>query len=361
MDFGELYRKYDAELRPLCARLRGIYHRMQQQGYRAVFGDVEGEVLYMLLREARPRRVFEISPAAGFSTNYLLAALTANQTGELHSFELLREINGRPTADVIRSNLVPDLDTSRWTLHLGDARETVPAVAGEVDFALLDSSHEEWFARWYVETVFPRVRGWVMVQDIAFHDRIEPSGEARFVWDWAGREQVPLTMVGHVEQSVLHSGVRRGFAERRALECNSLLFQLPQTGRAALPTLNLSPDERIRQAEECVLRQDATGADRHLTEVMDILMTYPWRTNRHRLFFKTGQLYVRLGEPLQAERCFRRAVGAVLGGEPAQRAKGLRELWRLTRRQKLWRLAAEVGVMMVQDWVWNYRSWRIKR
>src|SRR5262245_52318279 len=48
--------------------------------------DHEGELLYMLVRELRPRTVFEISPWRGWSTNHLLAAVTKNGYGHLHSF-----------------------------------------------------------------------------------------------------------------------------------------------------------------------------------------------------------------------------------------------------------------------------------
>jgi predicted O-methyltransferase YrrM len=360
-DFTALYRQYDAELRPLALKLRRKFHEMQHAGFRAVFGDVEGEVLYLLIRESKPKTVFEISPAAGYSTNYILAALTANGSGELHSFELDTAINGQPTGRVIRGNLIEGLDTRRFHLHLGDARDTTQAVAGPIDLCLMDSCHEEWFARWYVETIFPRVQGWVMTQDIAFHDRLETSGEAKFVWDWAAKARLPFQLVGKIELELEQAGVRRGFAERRAMECNSLIFQLPQSGEAGQPTLNRSPEDALREAEECIARNDRARADEVLSATMSLVLQNTRRTNRHRLLFRMGQLFARMEEPGQAARCFQLALGIVMGGEPAQRAKGLRELSRLCRKEGLGAFAFQVWVNKMVDRVFNARSWRIPK
>lgn len=164
--------------------MREQFHAMQRRGHGTIFGDVEGELMYLLIRETQPDIAFEISPNAGWSTNYILAALTANQKGTLHSFELLTKLKGKPIEEVIRTNQHPEWDQNRFVLHVGDARQTVPLVPGTVDFLLIDSCHEDWFAEWYIQTVFPRVNGPAIVQDIAFVDEPVLSSDAEHFWAW---------------------------------------------------------------------------------------------------------------------------------------------------------------------------------
>jgi len=106
ISWTDLFRKYDSELCQVAQFLRRQFHTMQRLGQGTTFGDVEGELVYMLIRETRPEVVFEISPHAGWSTNYLLGALTANDKGILHSFEILPAIKGVPTEQVIRGNRI---------------------------------------------------------------------------------------------------------------------------------------------------------------------------------------------------------------------------------------------------------------
>lgn len=62
-------------------------------GRRAGFDDWsidpdEGKLLYALVRALKPGRVLEIGVREGASTAHLLAALTANGNGELHSYDI---------------------------------------------------------------------------------------------------------------------------------------------------------------------------------------------------------------------------------------------------------------------------------
>src|SRR5665213_553562 len=91
--FSALYSKYQSELVELTRELAPLRERMLAEGYGADFGDMEAEILYMLLREARPDKIAEISPCHGYSTNYILAALTRNNFGRVFSFEITKETN----------------------------------------------------------------------------------------------------------------------------------------------------------------------------------------------------------------------------------------------------------------------------
>jgi hypothetical protein len=110
-----------AEARVFIASLRAA-------GHSALLHDLEAEVSYMRVREARPRRVLEMSPYCGYSSFWLLAAVrdnggTGDARGRVDAFDLIdcaaRTLPASMTTD-------PSDGFRRWTLHQGDALELVP-------------------------------------------------------------------------------------------------------------------------------------------------------------------------------------------------------------------------------------------
>ena len=340
LDLIGLYEKYDAELRRVCGGLRRQYHLMLQRGHKVGFGDVEGEIVYLLLRETRPEVVFEISSAAGWSTNYVLAALTANQRGVCHSFELCRAIRGRPTERVIRSNQFPAWDQHRLVIHLGDAQATASDVNGTIGFLLLDGRHTADFAQWYIHELFPRVDGLVVVQDIAFDDHLEPSSEAQAFWHWAQTNRLGFTLIGAVEAELATQPLRRGFPERLWLRSNAVLFRLPHAGRGDVPTISNDLPNSSTLIQRALTCEQPELADALLNQAVTELMVSVHRANRHREFVDAGSVYAKLGGPGEASRCFRRALGVALLGDAQQRAKGLVELVDLFLIHRQYQLAA---------------------
>ena len=238
-------------------------------------------------------------------------------------------------------------DQKRLVVHIGDARQTVFDVDGPVNFLLLDSCHEDWFAEWYIETVFPRVSGPVIIQDIAFMDQVEPSSEARYVWAWADREHIQLTLLGSIEASLEPTGLRSGYAERRALRSNSVMFGLPPLQRGGLPELADSPETWVEQAESAITRGDYAAGDRFLNQTATYLLHTPARVNRHRLFLRAGKCYKQMGEIDEAQRCFQRALGVVVQADAQQRIKGMAELVGLYVSRRKWRLAMQTGALIL--------------
>lgn len=348
---AELYRRYAGELERVLRLLRRQFHAMERQGDKIAFGDVEGELLYMLLRERAPDVVFEIAAAAGWSTNYVLAALTANGKGVLHSFELMPRLGNRPTEAVIRANQSRAWDQQRLMVHIGDARHTVPQVRGTIDFVLLDGCHEDWFARWYIDTIFPRVDGFVLIQDVAFTDQLEPaadrpSSEASYVWSWLDRHQVPVTLLGAVEAALEPMAIRTGYPERKPVRSNAVLFSLPQTHHADLPGLAGSPEDMMKEAQRAIEAGKDLEADRLLNAVVSTLQCAVTRVNRHRLLFEAGLGYGRIGERGERQRCFQRALGMVVQEELFRRPQHLVELLEFFWRHRQWRLMAQTGTLM---------------
>lgn len=336
-----LYQKYHAELLVLSRRMRPLYHSMQDAGYGTTFGDVEGEVLYMLTRETHPSIAVEISPNAGWSTNYILAALTENNYGTLHSFEIADSLHGQATEGVIRRHQIPQSDQGRLQVHIGDARETVPQAVNAIDLLLLDSCHEAWFAQWYIAAVFPKVRGPILIQDIAFHDRVEPSSEARFVWQWIAEQGIRVDLIGVLERAIHATTLRRGFAERRGLRCNSIVVSAPFV-RGECPTLQPSADILLDEARTALQKGDHSTAVRLLDALVAEVRTDVTRVERHRLLLKAAALFVKIGDRAEARRCCQRAFGMVLELDRTQRLKALVELAPYFLKCRQWRLLLQV-------------------
>ena len=172
--FRRLHAKYADELASLSARLAAKRRAILDGGWSADFSDREGELLYITVREARPDVVVEISPCHGYSTNYILAALSSNGGGVVHSYELTAEVDGVPTEEVIRGNLLADLPGDALRVVVGDARAQEIPPAGVL---LIDSAHEDHFAAWAFETLIPRA-GYVLQHDlvVSSRDHYEPKG-----------------------------------------------------------------------------------------------------------------------------------------------------------------------------------------
>ncbi len=205
VELRALLARYADELAELDPLFREALAGIQSRGGVAQFADAEAALLYASLRETSPETVFEISPADGWSTNHILAALTRNGHGRLHSFELSPTArDGTPTEVALRRNLHPDFDGGRLEVHVGDARETVPAVPGTIDALLLDSAHEAWFAEWYLAEVLPRTRGVCGIHDIVGpggavkHERYF-DGEAYAILEWLGANRIAAVPAAELE------------------------------------------------------------------------------------------------------------------------------------------------------------------
>lgn len=211
---------------------------MERAGFSCAFNDVEGELLFLLVREFRPELVYEISPNSGFSTNYLLAAVTRNGTGRIEGFELIPEFFGRPSDAVIRGHFLEVCDPARYRLHVGDARRTVPVrLQSETpDFVLIDSCHEDFFAEFYVKELLPRCRGIAFVQDIAHFDpRAEHTTEAYYVLSFFHETGSRFLLTGAYEDGLNRAGVRERLRPRRPFRSNSVIVALPEPALERAP------------------------------------------------------------------------------------------------------------------------------
>lgn len=145
-------------------------------------GDTSlGELLYGLVRALRPRLAVETGVATGVTSAYVLAALSDNGSGELHSIDL-------PTRRFISAGYVgvavPGALRSRWHYHWGPARRLLPPILarhrGALQLFIHDSDHSYSNMRWELEQGWRALApgGWLAADDAELHTALDDVAAA---------------------------------------------------------------------------------------------------------------------------------------------------------------------------------------
>lgn len=156
------YSKYGAELKALHRTMNAYCVKP----VKCFSCTLEMELSYMRLRELKPRVVWEISPADGFSTVVILHALAANSNNAtLHSFDLF----GSSYKFLVGSDRFPLL-MPLWNFHKRNAQTLVSPDGilsskweGKLrplpppDYLYLDSKHNVEMATLYTSRLLPAV------------------------------------------------------------------------------------------------------------------------------------------------------------------------------------------------------------
>ena len=138
---------------------------------------------YAAVRALKPNCVIETGVANGVSSSYLLLALRKNGQGCLHSVGLADP--AFLPAGKEPGWLVPEWLRSGWQIHLGDARDILPSLFGQlgsIDVFIHDSLHTYEHMMWEFETAYPYLRpgGLLFADDAlwndAFHDFARKAG-----------------------------------------------------------------------------------------------------------------------------------------------------------------------------------------
>lgn len=121
-------------------------------------GPVAGRLLELLVWFGRPRRALEIGTFAGHSALAIAAALPPD--GRLDCCELLPD-----RADFAQRWFDRSPHSSKITLHVGPARQTIENLTGEFDFVFIDADKPGYVG--YYEAVLPRLseRGLIVVDN----------------------------------------------------------------------------------------------------------------------------------------------------------------------------------------------------
>jgi predicted O-methyltransferase YrrM len=161
----------------------------------SIFPD-QGDLIYILCRAMRAKRVVEFATSVGFSSLYFAAAMRDNGGGLLIGSELVSE-----KVAVARRNLADAGLDDFAEIRQGDARETLRDLGGCVDFALIDGwpvAEGPSLARQVIEVVAPQLRvgGYVM------NDNAEPDFLDYIRDPTKGFLSVTLPMKGGTELAV---------------------------------------------------------------------------------------------------------------------------------------------------------------
>ncbi|MEO5358649.1 MAG: class I SAM-dependent methyltransferase [Nitrospirae bacterium YQR-1] len=221
-----LYEKYAEELVSLSVLSHGVYNNFLSKGYGATFADVESEILYMLVRSYKPKVVFEVSPDCGYSTHYILQALTKNNYGDLYSFELSKTIRGIPTEEVISAVQHPSSDLNRLHVIIGDARLKTLQTGLTPDLVFIDSCHEDYFAEWYIKCLLALCKGPALIHDIMYPKGTpEFSSESYYVQLQLLKMKCPHVFIGDFDDFFENERAKMFLHGRREYYSNALLIE----------------------------------------------------------------------------------------------------------------------------------------
>jgi predicted O-methyltransferase YrrM len=133
-------------------------------------GEFGCEVLYLLVRAARPRVVVDTGVLYGASCAHILAALAQNGRGRLYSIDI-----GRDSREPPHEFFVPDELRPNWELIIGDSRRELPSLLSRlpaIDMFYHDSLHTFEHMTWEFETALPHLSSEGV---IASDDILNPS------------------------------------------------------------------------------------------------------------------------------------------------------------------------------------------
>lgn len=136
-----------------CADLRFMPESRYDRSVWPTLGQFDwlcGQLLYVLIRARKPKRIVEVSTSSGYSAVYMGLALKRNGHGVLDTFELDPAPAAAAAVNFKRFNV-----DAQVRLHVGDARVLVAAdpTLAEAELLFLDSLHTSEFMLWFMDAL----------------------------------------------------------------------------------------------------------------------------------------------------------------------------------------------------------------
>ena len=131
---SEMIPNPEDHFRQLIPRRHDLFMRMEEEAAQEdipIVGPVVGELLYILVRAFKARRVLELGTATGYSALYMGFAMDAD--GRLTSLESDPVLADRARVNIDQAGL-----NERVTVITGDAISIVAGMAGYFDVIFLD-------------------------------------------------------------------------------------------------------------------------------------------------------------------------------------------------------------------------------
>lgn len=129
-------------------------------------GHLQGRLLKMLVRMARPKRVLELGTFTGYSAQCLAEGLI-DDSAEVHTIEIDDELE-----DFIREHLDKSPVNERIHLHIGDANKVIDSIEGDFDLVFIDANKRHYLE--YYHKVFPRVTpgGFIIADNTIWYEKV---------------------------------------------------------------------------------------------------------------------------------------------------------------------------------------------
>ena len=152
-----------------------ILHQLERETHlktlapQMLSGHLQGQFLAMLSKICRPRAILEIGAFTGYAAICLAQGLP--EGGTLHTIEANPELEY-----LIRKYIsLAGLD-EKIHLHIGDAREVIPALPGPFDMVFIDAGKQDYIQ--YYDLVIDKVpRGGLIIADNVLWSGKVVSGE----------------------------------------------------------------------------------------------------------------------------------------------------------------------------------------
>ena len=132
---------------------------------RMLSGQVQGELLKLLVELSGASRVLEIGAFTGYSTICLASGLP--EGGGVDTLEINDELE-----DLMREGWKRAGVSDRITLHLGDAKETLAGLSGPYDLVFIDANKREYCE--YFDLVLPLLKpgGLIIADDVLWDGKV---------------------------------------------------------------------------------------------------------------------------------------------------------------------------------------------
>ncbi len=156
--------KYTSVLDTVLKEIELFTHSVHPHAH-MLSGHVQGKFLEMISRMIKPEKVLEIGSFTGFSALCLMKGL--RPAGILHTIEIRNE-DAAIANDFFKKAGVEN----QIRLHIGDARDIIPALQENWDLVFLDADKVSYID--YYELTLPLMRqgGWLLADNVLFHGEV---------------------------------------------------------------------------------------------------------------------------------------------------------------------------------------------
>ena len=293
----KIYKKYSNELLLLTKKLRHRYEIINKKS-RATFSDFEGEILYCLIRDRKPKIFYEISPDCGYSSIYITSAFRKNGLGKILSFEIEPYKFSQKTEELIKNN-IEGFNYKNHDIIIGDVTKTHKRYQNP-DMVLIDSCHEKWFAKWYLKELFPKTKDLIFLQDIVFFDRMEYSGEAEETLKFLKKKN--YLSLGLLEKEKNFRQINNSFPRRRSFQSSSVIYSQKNI-------------EKVKHKYNDITKNnffDLSISDSEIYQIENLIENEPARQNIHRTYLR---LYQATKNKMYIEKAISNAIFNFSGSE----------------------------------------------